>query len=424
MEKMNYHVVYLILLFSTIFIPSFGTTDTPYTHWIYLSIINALYFITSLINQSSITLIKNKKLDTAILFYLCYLIWASLSILYSINPAESFINSSKISITFFSIIILYNIINRVKFKTHYVLIGLIILMIIETLYSMYGFFYVIDKADYQLSFSNIFMKGLTGNKNITAASIAFKLPFLFYFLLISKNKFLRLILIILASFICFNLMVLSSRAILVSFLACFIFILLIPLINANFKKHILKYLIIFILPFIIGFITTKFYINPDSNISLNNRVSSVTNYQDDESASTRLRYYKGGLEEFFRNPIISNGTGTWKIFSIRLDKEYINSYVVPYVAHNDFIEVLAEIGIIGFLLYVGFYFQLIRVLFINLKKVFSKKDIVLIISVSQAFIIYLVDANLNFPQYRPIMIICILSLFMIVKKIEIDYAKN
>ena len=226
----------------------------------------------------------------------------------------NFINSSKISITFFSIIILYNIINRVKFKTHYVLIGLTILMIIESLYSMYGFFYVIDKADYQLSFSTIFMKGLTGNKNITAASIAFKLPFLFYFLLISKNKFLRLILIILASFICFNLMVLSSRAILVSFLACFIFILLIPLINANFKKHILKYLIIFILPFIIGFITTKFYINPDSNISLSNRVSSVTNYQDDESASTRLRYYKGGLEEFFRNPIISNGTGTWKIF--------------------------------------------------------------------------------------------------------------
>ena len=38
-----------------------------------------------------------------------------------------------------------------------------------------------------------------------------------------------------------------------------------------------------------------------------------------------------------------------------MDREDIDGYIVPYHAHSDFIQLGAELGIIGFLLYLGIF---------------------------------------------------------------------
>ena len=53
------------------------------------------------------------------------------------------------------------------------------------------------------------------------------------------------------------------------------------------------------------------------------------------------------------NPILGVGLGNWKLVSIDYDKKDIVGYVVPYHAHSDFIQLGAELGVIGFLLYLG-----------------------------------------------------------------------
>ena len=45
------------------------------------------------------------------------------------------------------------------------------------------------------------------------------------------------------------------------------------------------------------------------------------------------------------------GLGNWKLKSIEYDAKDILGYVVPYHAHSDFYPLGAELGIIGFLLY-------------------------------------------------------------------------
>ena len=41
--------------------------------------------------------------------------------------------------------------------------------------------------------------------------------------------------------------------------------------------------------------------------------------------------------------------------SIKYDAENMFSYIVPYFAHNDFIEIFAETGILGFFSYLMFF---------------------------------------------------------------------
>jgi O-antigen ligase len=97
------------------------------------------------------------------------------------------------------------------------------------------------------------------------------------------------------------------------------------------------------------------------------------------------------------SPIIGYGLGNFKIISIERDKENIRSYTVPYVMHNDFLEVAVELGIIGLSLFLlifiyPIYFLLKRIKIKNLKT----EHLVLL---SMLFI-YVVDSNLNFPFTR------------------------
>ena len=232
----------------------------------------------------------------------------------------------------------------------------------------------------------------------------------------SKNLIIKISLLILITLGFFNLFVLSSRAILVSYLIVLIF-LIITLIIVNAKKsrhlHIIKHVSLFILPIIISFIFFK-TINTDQNLNITSRVSSIST--SDVSATTRLRYYNKGLEYFIENPLTGAGIGNFQLISIKLDSDNIESYIVPYVAHNDFIEAFTELGVVGGLAYLLFVLAtgiyLVRLFF----ELNVKGERLQIIFLSMPFLIYFVDANLNFPQYRPIMQIAFLIYSVLVFK--------
>ena len=135
---------------------------------------------------------------------------------------------------------------------------------------------------------------------------------------------------------------------------------------------------------------------------------------NDESASQRLRFYKQALYYFAENPVNPVGLGNWKLYSIKLDKERINSYIIPYVVHNDFLEILIETSLLGFILYIGFYLSLGYIILKLFFKQKEFKDKVEIIMLGATLTCYLVDANLNFPLYRPIMQVNLLILITLI----------
>jgi len=264
--------------------------------------------------------------------------------------------------------------------------------------------------------SQTYLKGFAGNKNITSASIAFKIPFAYLLLKKSKNIIVKTLLIILIVFGFFNLIVLSSRAILVSYSIVLLF-LISTLLIVNAKKlkylNIIKQVSVFILPIIIALIFFKTN-NTDQNLNVTSRVSSINT--SDVSATTRLRYYKKGLEYFIENPIAGAGIGNFQLISIKLDSDNIESYIVPYVAHNDFVEVFTELGLFGGLAYLLFVLSIAIYLIRLFFKLNDEVERVQIIFLSMPFIIYFIDANLNFPQYRPIMQIAFLIYSVLVFK--------
>ena len=71
----------------------------------------------------------------------------------------------------------------------------------------------------------------------------------------------------------------------------------------------------------------------------------------EESSNGRFGYWGDAWDYIKENPVFASGLGNWKIESIDKGKEHISGYTVPYHAHNDFIHVFAETGILGGLSY-------------------------------------------------------------------------
>ena len=139
----------------------------------------------------------------------------------------------------------------------------------------------------------------------------------------------------------------------------------------------------------------------DEGSKVQDRVATLTS--EDSSTNQRLRYYKGAIESIAENPFLGIGTGNWEIVGTKKDWKGMQGYTVPYHVHNDFLEITAESGLLGGILY---FFVIFYIVFKLFKKLLIKVrnnenfliDLVLITSISA----YLFDALINFPSARPI----------------------
>ena len=132
------------------------------------------------------------------------------------------------------------------------------------------------------------------------------------------------------------------------------------------------------------------------------RAASISLSTKDGSVNQRLRYYEDVLTHVKSNPIFGTGLGNWKIKSIDYDSKDIVGYIVPYHAHSDFIQLGAELGIIGFLLYLGIFIWAIYYVYILIRysKITIEEKIFLFLMLTSLGV-YSIDANLNFPIARP-----------------------
>jgi tetratricopeptide (TPR) repeat protein len=103
-----------------------------------------------------------------------------------------------------------------------------------------------------------------------------------------------------------------------------------------------------------------------------------------------------------KNKLIGAGFGNWKLAVIPYEREILDDNILSYHIHNDFLEVGAETGIIGFILYVGLF---IWTFVMFCKNYFSKElneNRFLHFFALLSLVGYGLDAFLNFPIERPI----------------------
>ena len=394
----------LILYIITGSLSNFGAIDILAPQWIYLGAINIMSCVYFMLSPNALNTAFRPLFKTVFIYlYLFYIIWNVLSYFYAINPVETLINLPRVGNTFFalffSFFLIFNLPNKFFFVSRLFLV-----------------FLIAELAAYYNDFSTIFptqglkamaIKGFAGNKNITAASIAFKLPFVLYLLHVLKRPLYRfgLSVILFGGFLSVSLIEARS-AILSSLIVIFFFILFqVYLLITKFyslKVGILNILIT-LLPYIVALLFNLTITNSANSVSLTDTVGKIA--FTEESSNGRFQYWGDALDYVLKNPIFASGLGNWKIASISEGKEHINGYTVPYHAHNDFIHVFTETGIPGGLTYFSIFTCLTLYLFLLLYRKYKVQGILELqyFFLLLPLIVYGIDAGLNFPVARPLM---------------------
>ena len=188
-----------------------------------------------------------------------------------------------------------------------------------------------------------------------------------------------------------------SRAAVLALILVFTSILILVIISKR-RIYYLKYGLI-MTTLIMSIFSYNIINEKNAYNTLTERFSNVTNPTADESVNERLNFYTTAIQSIGDNPLLGIGIGNWKIKSIDLSKDIIVSYRVPYFAHNDFLQFLAEIGILGGLC---FMFYVFYPFFISLFRSLKSRSFNVDFLIFLIFVIYIVDSMLNFPIERPI----------------------
>jgi len=394
--------IYITALILTPLIPKIESADVVAGHWIGLSLVTIIGFLILLKNNLSIDFQFNKAISP-LLFFTGYLLVALVSIFFAINYVESLISITKVFLVFSNLYILYYILKLSSFDNlkSFTLKIILILFTVEVLFVAFPLFILTDIFNHEFTSSTLFMKGLAGNKNIAAVSIATKLPLVLYYAETSKNKVLRFILFILFSLASLMIVYSGTRTAYIIVLILFIFTTF-KFLNTLINNFTIKRLFFRLLGPLLIFCSFIFYSNfsdGEERASIQNRLEFVNPNKIDASGQQRIRFYKQALNYSFENILMGTGIGNWKIISTYLDRENINSYIMPYNLHNDFLEVLGETGIFGFLFYTGFFISLFYLIYLLYReKRLEDKNFVLVLAL--CLMGYIIDAMLNFPQFR------------------------
>lgn len=391
----------LIFLYLSIpYFPLFGEIDRIASQWAILSIVSFLSLIFLYFNSDLDKLFKIIE-TKPIIFFGIFLLFSVLSITQSVNITESLVEFFRYFSVFLLIIILPTLVSKNNYKF------LILLSIIFSCVDIIG---ILTQNNFGLP-----LIGFTGNKNIASASLIMKSNFLLYIIYRYDNVFSNILAIILLCTSYIVVLLIGSKAGLLSIFLIFIILLITIII----KREIFKKNLIAIIPMILSiFLFTIGTETVETNVFDGINQSSLS---QEDGITDRLRYYSQATESFFESPLLGIGLGNWKINSIKYDSSFMNNYIVQYHSHNDYIQLLAETGI-GAVFYLLFILSIVFKIFKQYKNLDNQtinyKSIWLIAVL--CFLIYFIDSNLNFPAARVVMQLNLASLIALVTSLSLN----
>ena len=398
----NFLPSFFIIAFLLVgFIPNWSAVDKIAPQWLYLSILNFVSGIYLFYNRKNFSYRFFSVLSSGMgICYISFVLWASLSYFYAINPTEVLVNIVRHFNTLFMLlnlaIFLYNIRNKNRLVSFaiMVILSIEVYAVLDQFLEMYRTTGIISSGD---------LKGVTANRNITAFSIAIKLPYVLYLIFASRRFLFKILYSSLIFLGLFCLSIIESRA---SFLATGLIGVLLFLWSAylSYKEKSLKHSLLnlyYLIPIVFAIIANQAYTSEKGADALS-RAATISFSTQDGSVNQRLRYYEDVLTHIINNPILGVGIGNWKLTSIDYDKKDISGYIVPYHAHSDFIQLGAELGFIGFFLYLFvFIFGAYYIYIILFRSNLNSEVKLFIMMLACSLGVYGIDANLNFPIARP-----------------------
>ena len=294
--------IFLVSYLCIGFIPNFEAVDKIAPQWLVMSLLNLMSLIFFYKNRTSFSIPITRVLKAKLsLVYMGFILWAIGSIFYAINSTEVIVNISRqlnVLIMYLSMsICVFNLKNNFRF------ISWIITIILG-----FEIFAVLNEALEMINSNGVInsgvLKGVTANRNITAFSIAIKIPFLLYLIYLIKKHWAKLLLssIITLGLVCLSMIQSRASFVAIGFLALAFITLNIVLFLKNEKRlnHLLKIRFL-ILPIFIAVAVNQIIIS-DKGADFISRAATISLSTNDGSVNQRLRYYNDVLEHLVSNP--------------------------------------------------------------------------------------------------------------------------
>ena len=170
------------------FVPNLSAVDKIAPQWLGITLLNLLTLSVFIYFRGSLKQTISKVITPYLsLFYIGFIFWGGLSYFYAINSTEVLVNITRqvnvLLMFLFMAILLFNLKNKARFISW----TISIILSIEV-------YAVLSEALEMINSSGVIssgtLKGVTANRNITAFSIAIKIPFVLYLVgLLKKTSF-------------------------------------------------------------------------------------------------------------------------------------------------------------------------------------------------------------------------------------------
>jgi O-antigen ligase len=392
------------------FIPDLDAADVMGPQWLYTGIIDALGILFIFMHRQycapAIQGIFKYKFTLVFSFLVA---WASLSYFYAINPTETLVTGARLITTFLVFIILSILFYKQPLPA--LLTGISVIIAFVLLYDSLVLLKTFsgNLTTMSLDENIIALRGNHGNKNVMAAALLIKFPFVLW--LIINNKLLGKLL---ASFVLVmgvtGLLILNTRSTYVGLLIIAIIFIATTLYfkSKQNKKAIFTQIAYLIIPVIIGYFIANMFLGTAVQMqdaqggygTVTKRIGDITVASEENS---RLRLWKNAIDYSIHHPLIGCGYGNWKLASIPYEIFHTTELFVPYHAHNDFFEMFADLGLLGGLSF-ALLFLLVPIITFSIWKNKSFNNLHLAATILfMAVTCYAVDAFLNFPAERTAM---------------------
>ena len=427
-------IIILAYIFIVTFTPNWMALDTNSTKFMTMALVNLVAFV-YLITNADIKRepgVLMKFFTTNVgLAYTGFLVVALLSFTQAINLLESVLHFTKMLTVFTGAFIMAVLLMRDLRLVKMILFVMTLLLIFD---SVSVFYYIGQFIQGEVArISDI--KTIYSNKNILASSIYVKIPFALSMLMFDRGWLKRLgwaalFMGMLATFF------MATRTFYLGLILLSVAFLAYTAIHFFRKKdhHYLKlagaYAAALVLALVVFSYIQQYHYPGMREARIEQRraaraaaegeeVETITQRRGgrhtqpitqqlatiswETGSRNRTNAWIWSVEIIRQNPLLGVGTGNWKVNILEHENQENTGFIYLYKAHNDFLENMAETGVVGGLLFIAIF------VFIgwNFLKQYRKKAddpgvlyrALFLAASGLAF--YAVDAFFNFPSDRP-----------------------
>lgn len=274
-----------------------------------------------------------------------------------------------------------------------------------------------------------YLSSTIGQKNWISNYLAMIFPIIFSYFLLEKTKRIKIAYFMVLSIVYATLMICQSRGIWISISLTVIFAIyiivkfkLFEIFHKN-KKWLTLLLITFLVITIIY--STDNPLNK-SAITVTERAISTFDEQD-PSINTRLLMWRTTFEMIKDKPLLGSGIGTFKMnyleYQAQLLKEnpnYIKYYTKAGEAHNEYLQMWAELGIIGLGLFLWIFYFIFHTVFNFYKRSKNGEDRLIILGLIAGITCFMIHSLFTFALHVPVLG----AIFFIIVGLTIKYAED